>query len=293
MIVTSCGNSRTIAKKLAKKLSVPYSPLTLTSFPDGDIYLRYNTDVKGKKVIIVQSFQPLSDASLFHIIFAAEAAKNQGAKKVILVSPYLAYMRQDKAFNHGEAVSSRIMAKLLNQCIDKIITIDPHLHRYKSLRDIFTIPAKCLTANHLIAQYIGKHFKNEVIIGPDWESYQWAEHIAKDIHVNVTVLEKTRFSSRKVKVKMMNTIPLRGKNVIIVDDIISTGHTIAEAAKQAQKLGALSITAIGVHGLFVENALDTLKKAGVSNIITTNCIEHKTNKIDVTPLLLEELKKEK
>ena len=293
MIVTSCGNSRTIAKKLAKKLSVPYSPLTLTSFPDGDIYLRYNTDVMGKKVIIVQSFQPLSDASLFHIIFAAEAAKNQGAKKVILVSPYLAYMRQDKAFNHGEAVSSRIMAKLLNQCIDKIITIDPHLHRYKSLRDIFTIPAKCLTANHLIAQYIGKHFKNEVIIGPDWESYQWAEHIAKDIHVNVTVLEKTRFSSRKVKVKMMNTIPLRGKNVIIVDDIISTGHTIAEAAKQAQKLGALSITAIGVHGLFVENALDTLKKAGVSNIITTNCIEHKTNKIDVTPLLLEELKKEK
>ena len=293
MIVTSCGNSRTIAKKLAKKLSAPYSPLTLTSFPDGDIYLRYNTDVKGKKVIIVQSFQPLSDASLFHIIFAAEAAKNQGAKKVILVSPYLAYMRQDKAFNSGEAVSSRIMAKLLNQCIDKIITIDPHLHRYKSLKDIFTIPAKCLTANHLIAQYISKHFKNEVIIGPDWESYQWAEHIAKDIHVNVTVLEKTRFSSRKVKVKMMDTIPLRGKNVIIVDDIISTGHTIAEAAKQAQKLGALSITAIGVHGLFVDNALDTLKKAGVTKVITTNCIEHKTNKIDITPLLLEELKKEK
>jgi ribose-phosphate pyrophosphokinase len=291
MIITTCGNSVAIAKKLAKRLKAKYSPLTMTSFPDGDIYMKYNTPVKGKKVVIVQSFQPCSDASLFHLVFAAETAKQLGAKKVILVAPYLAYMRQDKRFNAGECISSKVMAKLINNSFDKLITIDPHIHRYKSLKDIFTIPAKNLTANKLIADYVGKNFNNEVILGPDWESYQWAEEIAKSIHVDCTVLEKKRYSSRKVAVKMIKPIPIKGKNVIIVDDIISTGHTIAEAAKEAKKMGAKSVIAIGVHGLFVENGIDKLRKAGVDKIVTTNCIEHKTNKIDVTELLYKEVKK--
>ena len=160
MIITTCGNSENIAKRLAKSLKVRYSPLTISSFPDGDIYMKFNTSLKGKKLVIVQSFQPRSDMSLFDIVFAAETAKDLGAKKVILVAPYLAYMRQDKRFNSGEAISSRIMAKLLNGCIDKIITIDPHIHRYKSLKDIFTISAKYLTANHIIGDYVSKKFKN-------------------------------------------------------------------------------------------------------------------------------------
>ena len=293
MIITSCGNSEKLALKLAKKLKARYSTLTINSFPDGDIYLKFNTNLKNQKLVIVQSFQPHSDMSLFDIIFAAETAKDLGAKKVILVAPYLAYMRQDKRFHPGECISSRVMAKLLNNSIDKLITIDPHIHRYKSLKDIFTIPAKKMTANGLIAEYVEKHFKNEIIIGPDWESYQWAEAIAKQVNVHATVLKKTRFSSRKVEVKMIKPIPIKGKNVVIVDDIISTGHTIAEAAKQARKMGAKSVSAIGVHGLFVENGMEKLRKAGVKKIITTNCIEHKTNKIDVSSLLIKELMKEK
>jgi len=293
LIITSCGNSQGIAKNIARRLKAEYSSITIASFPDGDIYLKFNTILKGKRIVIVQSFQPHPDMSLFDIIFAAETAKDLGAKKVILVAPYLAYMRQDKRFNAGEAISSRIMAKLLNNSIDKIITIDSHIHRYKSLKDVFTIPAKNLTANSLIADYIKKKIKNSVIIGPDWESYQWAEFIAKKIGVDSTVLEKTRFSSRKVKVKVLKPVLIKGKNVVIVDDIISTGHTIAEAAKHARNMKAKSITAIGVHGLLVENAMDKMKKSGVTKIITTNCIEHKTNKIDVTSLLVDELKRDK
>ncbi len=293
MIVTSCGNSVKLAKTLARKLNAKFSPLTILSFPDGDVYLKFNTSLTGKKVILVQSFQPLPNRSLFDVLFAAETAKDLGAKKVILVAPYLAYMRQDKRFNPGEAISSKIMAKLLNNSIDKIITIDPHLHRYTSLKELFTISAKALTANTLIADYIQKKIKNCVIIGPDWESSQWAETIAKRIGAESTVLRKTRFSSRQVAEKMIKPVQLAGKKAVIVDDIISTGHTIAEAAKQARKMKAKSITAIGVHGLFVEGAVDKLKKAGVDKIITTNCIEHKTNQIDIAPLILEELKKEK
>ncbi len=292
MIITTCGNSIPIAKALARKLHALYSPVTISQFPDGDIYLKYNTAVKGKKVVIVHSFQPHSNQSLLNLIVAAETARDLGAQKIILVAPYLAYMRQDTRFHPGEAISSRIMAKHLNLCIDKIITIDPHLHRYKSLRDIFTIPAVKLTANTLIADYIKTHVKNEVIIGPDGESFQWADDIARHIHVQATVLKKTRYSSRHVQVKMIKPISLRGKNVVIVDDIISTGHTIAEAAKQARAMGAKSITAIGVHGLLVEKAMAKLRRAGVNKIITTNCIQHPTNRIDITPLLAKELKKE-
>lgn len=293
MIITTCGNSESIARKIAKELKAKYSPLTIASFPDGDLYLKFNTDIKKQTVVIVQSFQPHPDMSLFDIVFAAETAKDLGAKKVILVAPYLGYMRQDKRFNPGECISSRVMAKLLNNSVDKLITIDPHIHRYKSLKDIFTIPAVNLTANSFIGDYIKKHFSKEVIIGPDWESYQWAESIAKHIQVHATVLKKTRFSSRHVKVKMIHPIEIRGKDVVIVDDIISTGHTIAEAAKSARKLGAGKIYAIGVHGLLVENALDKLKKAGVSKVITTNCIEHPTNGINITSLLANALKKER
>lgn len=289
LVVTSCGNSVKIAKSLAKKLKGKFSPLTISSFPDGDIYLKFNTKLKGKKLVIVQSFQPHSDMSLFDILFAAETAKDLGAKKVILIAPYLAYMRQDKRFNPGEAISSRIMAKLLNNSIDKLITVDTHIHRYKSLKDIFKIPAKNLTANRLIAEYIKKKIKNSVIIGPDWESYQWAEDIAKKVGVESTVFRKTRFSSRHVKEKMIKKVELKGKNVIIVDDIISTGHTMIEAGKKARKFKAKSVTVIGVHGLFVENALGKMKKY-FDKVVTTNCIEHKTNKIDVTELFVKELK---
>lgn len=254
--------------------------------------MKYNANVKEKTVVLVQSYQPHPERSLLMTIFAAETAKDLGAKKVILVAPYLAYMRQDKRFHPGEAVSSHIMAKLLNNSVDKIITIDPHLHRYKSMKEVFKVPAKNLTANFLIAGFVKKKYKNAIILGPDWESYQWAEAIANRIGVESTVLEKKRYGSRHVSVKMKKPIEIKGKTVVIVDDIISTGHTIAEAAKKAKAAGAKKIVTIGVHGLLIENAVSKLHRAGVSEVVTTNCIEHKTNKIDVTELLAEELKKE-
>lgn len=293
MIVVSSGESEPLAKSIAKQLKITYSALNLTAFPDGELYLKFNVPVKGKKVIIVKSFQPHPDMSLFDIVFIAETARQLGAKKVILVAPYLGYMRQDKQFHPGECVSSRVMAKLLNNSVDKLITIDPHLHRYRSLKEIFTIPAIKLTANSVFADYIKKNFSNELIIGPDWESYQWAREIAKTLHVEATVLKKERFSSRQVKVRMVQPVIVRGKNVIIVDDIVSTGHTAIEAMKQARKLGAKSVSVLAVHGLFVEKALEKMKQAGIATVLSTNCIPGKTAKIDVSALLVGELRKEK
>ncbi len=287
MIITSCGNSTDIAKSLAKKLKVLFSPITIAAFPDGDLYLRYIPIIKNKTVVIVQSFQPHPDQSLLDVIFAAETAKDLGAKKIILVAPYLAFMRQDKRFHPGEAISSKIMGKHLSTAVDHIITIDPHLHRYKSLKEVFTCKATCLSANQLIGDYIKKNIKNAVIIGPDGESYQWAEVIAKHAAVESTVLLKTRFSSNHVAVRQVKNVEIKDKNVVIVDDIISTGHTVAEAAKLALAQGAKSITAICVHGLFAPGSLELLKKVGVDKVVSTNTILHKTNGIDVTSLILK------
>lgn len=293
MIITSCGNSVSLAKAVARKLNVTYSPLTINYFPDHEVYIKFNTNLKNKTVVLVHSFQPHPQASLVRILFAAATAKDLGAKKIILVAPYLAYMRQDIRFKPGEAVSSRIMANLCNTFLDKIITIDPHLHRFHSLKSLFIIQAKALTANALLGEYIKKQFrKDAVIIGPDGESYQWAKSIAQKAKLPFTILEKKRYSSRRVAVKMKKTINITGKKLIIIDDVISTGHTIAEAAKLAKKAGAAKITAIAVHGLLVENAVRKLRKAGVTKIITTNTIENATNNIDVSSLLAKELKHE-
>ncbi|MBS3165529.1 ribose-phosphate diphosphokinase [Candidatus Woesearchaeota archaeon] len=276
MIITTCGNSEKLAKSLAKKLKVTYSPLTISAFPDGDTYIKYNTNLKSKTVVLVQSFQPDPEKSLINVIFAAENAKDLGAKKVILVAPYLAFMRQDTRFHPGEAISSKIVAKHLNSCIDKIITFDPHIHRYKSLKDIFTCSAIRLTADPLVAEYIKNHWKKAVLVGPDGESSQWAADIAHRIGAESTVFEKHRFSSWHVEVKMVHPIPIKGKDAVIV----------------LKSKGAKSVTAIGVHGLFVNGAIDKLKKAGVSKIVTVNCVEHATNKIDIMPMLAKELRKE-
>lgn len=291
MIITSLKNSEKLAKKVAKELNAKYSKTKVSSFPDGDLYLQFNCDLKGEKVVIVESFQPNSNDALLSIYFAAKTAKDLGAKKVILVSPYLAFMRQDKRFKSGECINAHVMAGLINSCVDKFLTIDPHLHRITKMKEVFTIPAKNLTANDVIADFIKKKFKNEIIIGPDWESYQWADKISARVGVEDTVLEKDRHSYRNVDVKVKDDIDITGKNVIIVDDIISTGNTMIKAAQKAKKMGAKTITAIGVHGLFVENALKKMDKY-FDNIYSVNTIEHDTNKIDITPVIIDELKKE-
>jgi ribose-phosphate pyrophosphokinase len=286
VLVTSCGNSNQLAKSVAKKLKAKFSPLEISNFPDGDIYLRYKSKLKGKVLIIIESFQPEPNKTLLNLMFAAETAKSLGVKKIILVAPYLAFARQDAAFKSGECISCDVVAKLLRN-FDKLISIDPHLHRHSTLKEIFSIPTKKLTANPLIAKYIKKKYKHALVMGPDEESYQWAENIAKMVEADATILKKTRYSSRKVKVKFSSKVSLKGRNVVIVDDIISTGGTIIAAAKQAKKMGAKSVSAICIHGIFAENALEKLKKAGLKNVISTNTIKHKTNKIDVAEIIAE------
>lgn len=288
MLVVGCSHGTHLADKIAKLLHKKYSNLLVEKFPDGEMRVRLDCNVKGNEVVLVQSFYRDVSDCIVEVILAAQTAIDLEAKRLVLVAPYFPYMRQDKRFHKGEAISQRIIAKLIDHYFDEVYIMDPHLHRKDKLWHIFKIKSKRLTANNLIAEYIKKNIPNPVIIGPDEESYKWARHVAEMLGVESRILKKKRYSSYHVKVILNKKIDLNGKNIVIVDDIISTGHTILETAKKLRKLGAGRIYCICVHGIFANNALAKLRKAGIK-VVSTNTIPGKMAKIDVSGLIVKSL----
>ena len=288
-MIIACSNGREIGKLIAKELKSTFSSLDVAHFPDGELNIRYLVPIKSKKIILVQTFHGNINSQLIEVLFAAHTAKDLGAKKVTLVAPYFPYLRQDNRFRPGDCISQQAVANLIKLHIDEIVIVDPHLHRVDSLKKIFNIESQKITADPLIAEYIKTKVNNPVIIGPDLESYQWASKTAEIIGCEAATMEKTRYSARKVKSKLNKEIDLKNKTAVMVDDIISTGHTLLEAIRNLKKLGANKFVCIGVHAVFAENALQKLKKAG-AKVISTNTIPNKTSKIDVSGEIAKVLK---
>jgi ribose-phosphate pyrophosphokinase len=288
MLVIGCSHGKHLAKKVAKKLKKPYSELKVEKFPDGEMYVRFMKNVKNKDIVLIQSFYGNINDCLIEVLFAADTAKELGAKKIFLVAPYFAYLRQDKRFKPGECISCKVVGKSVDNVFDKVFIIDPHLHREITLDHIFKTKAVKLSSNAYTASYIKKNFKNPVIIGPDSESYKWAGKVASIIGCKSHIFKKKRHSGRKVKVTLNRDIDLDGKDIIIVDDICSTGSTLIEAIRCLKKLGAKKFTCIAVHGIFIENALKKLRKMN-AKVITTNTVPNTVSKIDVSGLISNSL----
>ncbi|MFH1848901.1 MAG: ribose-phosphate diphosphokinase [archaeon] len=284
-MIIGCSASVELARNIARRANDEFSPLLSEKFPDGETHLRFRTGIRGKDIALVQSLAHPND-KLIEILFAAHTARDLGARSVTLVAPYMAYLRQDKRFYPNECISARVTARLF-RVFDRVITIDPHLHRIHRMSDLFRHSTR-LSANSLIGEYIEEHFRDSLIIGPDEESCQWARKIAQHIKSHAVVLKKKRYNSRHVSIRIRGDVDLR-TNVVIVDDIISTGHTMIETVKEAKKLGAKKIYCICVHGIFAEDALTRLRKAGAAGIISTNSIEGPTSKIDISPLIARSL----
>ncbi|MFC1727886.1 ribose-phosphate diphosphokinase [Nanoarchaeota archaeon] len=285
MLVIGCPGSENLARKIANKAKASYSTLSVKKFPDGELHIRFLKDVKNKKIVLVQSFHGNINERIIQTLFAAYTAKDLKVKKVILAAPYFAYLREDKRFKPGECISARITSKLFD-VFDKVFIVDPHLHRIKKIKQLFKKGVR-VTSVKDIASYIKKNIKNPVIVGPDKESFQWAEAVAKLIKAKATILEKKRYTARRVHVSKIHT-DLKNKNLVIVDDIISTGGTMVEALKQAKKLGPKGVYCIAVHGVFVNNALQRLKKHG--KVIATNTIPGNASRIDVSGTIAEAIK---
>lgn len=289
MIIISCSHGKHLGYNLAKRLKAQHSELFAKKFPDDELLVRFNANLNGKLVVLVQSFYGNISDCIVEVLLASATARELGAKRIILVAPYFPYLRQDKRFHEGESVSQGIIAKLIERYFDEILIIDPHLHRKTSLSQIFRIKSAKLTANSLIADYIKKYIKNPVIMGPDEESYKWARSVAEMINAESGILKKKRYSSYHVKVNLNKKIDLKNKNTVIVDDIVSTGHTIIETAKLLRKLGAKNIYCLCVHGIFAEGALKKLGKAKIK-VISTNTIPNPAAKIDMSGEIAKAIK---
>jgi ribose-phosphate pyrophosphokinase len=268
---------------LAEALGGEVGGLELRAFPDGETYLRFRSELAGRSVTLVCTLDRPND-KIVALLFAAATARELGAKEVGLTAPYLAYMRQDRRFNPGEAVTSHQIARLLSDAFDWLVTADPHLHRYRSLGEIYRIPTRIVHCAPLVSAWIKANVARPLIIGPDSESEQWVSAVARDVPAPFTVLDKVRRGDRDVEISVRSMADLDGRTPVLVDDIISTGRTMIEAVRLIRGRAGDSPVCVAVHGLFADRSDIALAKAG-SRVVTSNSVPHETNGIDITSLL--------
>lgn len=286
MLIASFPDTAEIGKKVAEALKADYSEIDVSRFPDSEFNINLRKNPKDKTVVIVSSLGHGANEEIVETVLAGGIAKDYNAKEIVLVATYFPYLRQDKRFEVYGSLSSKHILRIFDS-FDKIIVVDPHLHRVKKMPD-FYYKAESISAKMLIADYIKKRFKDNFdIIGPDSESEQWSKTIADALGKKVVILDKTRFSGTKIKQKDFKD-SLRD-NVIIIDDIISTGRTIAGALSLAKKHGAKNLYCIGIHGLLVDGADKLITKN--AELITTNTVPNEYSKIDVSPIIIEKLRK--
>ncbi|HSV35123.1 MAG TPA: ribose-phosphate pyrophosphokinase [Ramlibacter sp.] len=285
LIVALPGGAR-LAAGLAQSLRCDWTELALHSFPDGETLVRIDAAVKGRCVVLAGSLnQP--DSKTLPLLFAADAARELGASQVGLAAPYLAYMRQDRRFNAGEAVTSRSYARLLSTSLDFLVTVDPHLHRWHSLQELYPIRTRAVASAPAIARWLQDHVKAPLVVGPDEESEQWVSDVAHRAGAPWTVMAKTRHGDHDVAVRAKDAGPWTGRTPVLLDDIVSTGRTLLAATQALKEAGLAAPLCICVHALFDADALWRLLGAGVSGVISCDAIAHASNAISLVPALAE------
>jgi ribose-phosphate pyrophosphokinase len=275
------------APALARAAGLAMAPIERHRFPDGELRLRLPATLPPRVVVHRSLHQP--NEKLVELLIAARAARDLGAREIVLVAPYLAYMRQDTAFRPGEAVSQRIVGAFLAGLFDAVITVDPHLHRIARLAEaVDARAAVALSAAPRIGTFLAERKRDWLLLGPDAESAQWVAQAAAAGGFEHAVCTKARHGDREVAISLPAT-PLRGRPVAIVDDIASTARTVAQAASLARAAGATEVAVAVTHALFAGDALAHLRAAGVGEVWSTDSVPHASNRIALAPLLAQAL----
>lgn len=286
-LVLGFPDYREAALRLATAAGTDYAEVQVHRFPDGESRLQLPTELPERVILCRSLDQP--NGKLVELELAAVTARELGARHLTLVAPYLCYMRQDKAFHPGEAVSQRIIGQWLARLVDAVITVDPHLHRTPQLRDAVPVPrALSLSAGPLLGRWLEGRSEAPVLLGPDSESAPWVESIARLAGLDYGVASKERFGDKAVRVTLPE-LDVNGREVVLVDDIASTGRTLAAAATQVLAAGARKVDVLVTHALFAGDALEVLKAAGVDAVLSTDSVRHESNRVELAPLLAEAL----
>lgn len=293
MIVIGGSSSEILASKVAQELHLKSGSLDVRRFPDGEKYLRVVDDVKNESVVVIQSIHHTPDELLFEYLLLVDTLKDLGASRVTAFIPYFAYARQDERFKPGEAMSFRTVTKLMESVgTDEIYTIDMHQHRVLKSSQVFKIPSHNLSAMPLLADYSKKtgEVQKPLVIGPDAEAEQWAKIAADRLGTDYDVFEKKRLGDDRVEVRPRRS-NAKGRDVLIVDDIISTGGTIVEASKILLSQGANRVAVACTHPILAPGALEKIRDAGVFSVVGTDTVPSPISHVSVAPLIAGEIRK--
>jgi len=281
-VVLALPGGECLAAALAPQLDAQAGGIEFRRFPDGESYYRIASDVRDCDVVVVAALRDPDPLGLA-LWYVADTAREMGARRIGLVAPYLPYMRQDARFQPGEAVTSRSFARFVSQAFDWLVTVDPHLHRYPTLDVVYTIPSLVVPSAAAVARWVQANVARPVVIGPDSESEQWAGEVARRVGCPSQVLAKTRLGDRHVEISLPEPGLAQGRQPVLLDDIISSGHTMAEAVRHVRSAFGVGPVCIGVHALFAPQARDLLLAAGASQVLTCNTVPDASNAIDVLP----------
>jgi len=282
MVILGGTSVVSLAQALSQALHQPLVRTTFKRFPDDEFYLRLEDSVEGQDVLLVQTAYP--DSKIVELLIMQDACCEAGAKKITVILPYFGYSRQDKKFEEGEAISARAIAEHISIHADEVITVDPHKEH---ILDFFTTPARSCTAVPQLADYL-KAKDIDLVLAPDKGAKDRASLAAQLIGCEFDYLEKTRIDGMTVKIHP-KSLNVHGRSVAIVDDIISTGGTMANSIKELKHQGAKKIYVACTHGLFAGQAKEKLTAAGCDEIISTDTIESEFSKVSVAPSLAQTL----
>ncbi|WAT19282.1 ribose-phosphate diphosphokinase [Aurantiacibacter sp. MUD11] len=272
------------AGQLAERLGIGLAEVKVHRFPDGESLVQVEPGT-GTAVLFRSLHDP--NAKLVELLLAASALRENGADRVIVIAPYLAYMRQDIAFEPGQAVSQRVIGALLAEHFDGLLTVDPHLHRIRSLAEVMPGTDACsISAAPALGQFVEAD-GDTVLAGPDAESRQWVEAIAAPRGLDVIVGEKRRLGDRQVELHFPGIERVAGRPVILVDDVISSGRTLEVAARQLLAGGATQVEALATHCLASREDLDALRVSGISRITSSDSIAGPTATIPLADILAQ------
>jgi len=283
MMILSFEDYKMQSRKLARALNIPCHIIQQHRFPDDENKLTLPPSL-AEHVIFCRSLDHPNE-KLVELLLAVKTARQLGAKELTLVAPYLCYMRQDIAFNPGEAVSQGIIGNFLAELFDNVITIDPHLHRIQHLEQ--AVPAKnaiALFATSVMAEFVSERIEDPILLGPDKEAEQWVSAIARPKKWTYGVCEKIRKGDQEVEITLPE-INLQDRSVVIVDDVVSSGQTLLVAIKKCLNNNIKHVDVLVTHALFVNDAKQRLIDAGVRNIWSTDSVSHESNVINLQILL--------
>ncbi len=289
LVVIGGKNCGELARRVAEKLGGKYIQLFVRKFPDGEVYIRLPESIEGDISILFSCLGNRPNEGLVETVFALKSLEDYGAEKHILVIPYMPYARQDEVFSFGEVVSIKILDKIFRTFgVDALVTVDMHLHRFKTINEVFRFKAINTTVVPELARYVAEVYGNDVqIVAPDEEAEQWAKIASKEIGSDYIVLEKIRHGDEHVEISGLKEVK---EKVLIIDDIISTGTTIAETAKLARQLGAKTIVVACAHALLVGDAEGKIFNSGVVELVASDTINNPYAKVSSTNAIVRGLK---